>query len=122
MNRPPASTTVTAAPGSIRPAEAMSPLKTHGWLRARASRPRFSRRTGFTALLLAQHDNHQQRVPAPLEHLMRLEAEEPLDELEAPGEGDERLDLLREEHPREMALAVHPAPAVLDALQDHRLA
>src|SRR5437870_8311090 len=53
---------------------------------------------------------------------MALESEEPLDELEAARQLDERLELLRENHPRQMRLAVQPPRAVVDRLQCHPFA
>src|SRR3989454_7869241 len=77
----------------------------------------------FTAaLLLAQDDDHDDGVPGALEHLLGLEAEEPLDELEAAGQLDQGLEVLREDHAGQMRLAVEPAGAVLDGLESHALA
>src|SRR3989442_15869447 len=71
----------------------------------------------FTAaLLLAQDDDHDDGVPGALEHLLGLEAEEPLDELEAAGQLDQGLELLREDHAGQMRLAVEPAGAGLSPL------
>src|SRR5204863_2322985 len=137
MKRPPASTRVTTPPGAT-PSEtsATSPLKIHGCTRAR-SRPRLSRntaeatrsayrsgkRTRRDGLAAAPQDHdHQQRMPRLLEDLVGLEAEKPLHELEAAREGDQRLDLLREEHARQVRLPVHAPAPVLDPLEHHPLA
>src|SRR5207247_10060970 len=71
---------------------------------------------------LAQDDNHHEGVPGALQDLVALEPEEPLDELEAADQLDERPELLREDHPREMRLAVPPPRAVFHRLQRHSLA
>src|SRR2546426_11488344 len=72
----------------------------------------------FTAaLLLAQDDDHDDGMPGALEHLLGLEAEEPLDELEAAGQLDQGLELLREDHARQVRLAVEPAGAGLGGPQ-----
>src|SRR4030095_1215881 len=57
-----------------------------------------------------------------LEDLPGLETEEPLDELEASGQLDKGLELLREDHARQVGLAIEPARAVLDGLEGHALA
>src|SRR5258706_2512040 len=58
----------------------------------------------------------------PLEHLVRLESKEPLDELEPPRQLDERSQLLRKDHPRAVRLSIDPTGAVLDGLEHHPLA
>src|SRR5206468_2988121 len=105
--------TVTAEPGSTSLTSATSPLKIQGWVRA-----------VFTpgVLLLAQDDDHDDGVPGALEDLLGLEAEEPLDELEAAGQLDQGPELLREHHARQVGLAVKPSRAVLDRLEGHALA
>src|SRR5262249_56128530 len=74
------------------------------------------------ALLLAEDDDHDDRMPRPLEHLVWLEAEEPLHELEASRQLDHGLQLLREHHAREVGLTIDAARAVLDGLERHALA
>src|SRR5438105_1019038 len=73
-------------------------------------------------LTLAENDDHEQRMLGALEHLVRLESKEPLDELESPRQLDERAQLLREDHAGSMRLAVHATGAVLDRLERHPLA
>src|SRR5437867_2250923 len=73
-------------------------------------------------LLLAEDDDHDDGVPRPLQELVGLEAEEPLDELEAAGELHHGLELLREDHPGEVSLPVEAARAVLDRFEGHALA
>src|SRR5256885_15017057 len=51
----------------------------------------------------------------------RLKSKEPLDELEATRQLDERPELLREDHPRQVRLAIEPARAVVDRLERHAL-
>src|SRR6185436_259560 len=82
-------------------------------------RPAYSRRAVFAVpprrpppaptLFLPENDHHEQRVLGALEDLVRLEAEEPLDELEAAGQLDQRPQLLRKDHPRAVDLAVDTA-------------
>src|SRR5947199_2436391 len=73
-------------------------------------------------LLLAEDDDHDDGVPRPFQELVGLEAEEPLDELEAAGELHHGLELLREDHPGEVSLPVEAARAVLDRFEGHALA
>src|SRR5439155_1366676 len=75
-----------------------------------------------TALFLAEDDDHDDRVPRALQDLVGLEAEEPLDELEAARQLDDRLQFLRKDHARQVGLPVEPAGAVLDGLERHALA
>ena len=52
---------------------------------------------------------------------MRLESEEPLDELEPAGQVDQGFELLREHHPAQMGLTIDLPCAVLDGLDEHPL-
>ena len=91
-------------------------------VRSGARRPSEGGARPPSELLLAEDDDHQERMPRAFQHLMRLEAEVPLHELEAPGESDQRPQLLREHHPTQMRLPIGPACAVLERLQREALA
>src|SRR5262245_61151551 len=78
-------------------------------------------RANAAALELSEHDDHQERMMGFVELQMRLEAVEPLDQLETPRQLDESAELLREHHPGGMALAVDVALAVLMRLELHVL-
>src|SRR4030095_4454104 len=71
---------------------------------------------------VAKDDDHDDGMPRPLEDLVRLEAEEPLDEFEASRQLHHRLQLLRKDHARQVRLAVEAPRAVLDRLERHALA
>src|SRR5438552_253832 len=75
-----------------------------------------------STLFLSEHDHHEQRVACAVEHLVCLEPVEPLDELEAAREIDERAQLLREDHAGQVRLAIDPPGAVFDGLERHVLA
>src|SRR3989442_5413963 len=57
----------------------------------------------------------------PFEDLVRLESEEPLNELEPPGQVDQGLELLGKHHPAQMGLTIDLSRAVLDRLDEHPL-
>src|SRR4029453_14104154 len=72
-------------------------------------------------LSLPQHHDHQERMVGLVEPKMRLEAVEPLDEIEAAGEPGGGLQLLRKNHARSVTLTVDVPRAVLVDFQLHVL-